>query len=115
LNRSQIANSHLQSKLPPGPPIYKGKYEAPSGLQPIPTETGHYPPELEVTYEDLIRQIARPALKLATYINTAWSGYMADESVIKKYGSVAMAGIKESREVLAALKPQIEAFKKASQ
>jgi hypothetical protein len=76
------------------------------------TETGSYPPDLEVKYQDLIRRIERPALKLATYINAAWPGYKADADVMKKYGGVAMEGLRESREVMSALKPEIEAFKK---
>jgi hypothetical protein len=62
----------------------------------------------------LIRKIERPALKLATYINSVWPYYKADEKLMANYGKIAMAGVKESTEVLASLKPDIEAFKKES-
>jgi hypothetical protein len=78
-------------------------------------ETGQYPPALETTYQDLIKQIERPALKLATYINAAWPHYKADEKLMKGYGSIGLVAGKESKQVLDSVKPQIEAFKTASQ
>jgi hypothetical protein len=63
----------------------------------------------------LIRQIERPALKLATYINAAWPGYKADEAMMKKYGSIAKDSINESKVVMNALMADVEVFKKVSQ
>jgi hypothetical protein len=75
-------------------------------------ETGAYPPDLAVTYQDLIRKIERPALKLATYINAAWPHYTADASVMKKYGGLGKTASAEGKEVMASIKADIEAFKK---
>jgi hypothetical protein len=77
-------------------------------------ETGQYPPALETTYQDLIKKIERPALKLATYINAAWPHYKADEALMKGYGAIGAVAGKESKEVLDSLKGDIAAFKKAS-
>jgi hypothetical protein len=98
--------------VPPGPPLYKGKYEAPTGPRPVVKETGRYPPDLEVTYQDLIKKIERPALKLATYINSAWPGYKADANLMKRYGSMGKTVAVEGKEVMTSLKADIEAFKK---
>jgi hypothetical protein len=76
--------------------------------------TGQYPPALETTYQDLIKKIERPALKMATYINAAWPHYKADSVLMKAYGSIGAVAGKESREVLTAVKPDIEQFRKAS-
>jgi len=51
-------------KVPPGPPLYTGKYEVPSGRAAEVKETGQYPPALETQYKDLIMRIERPALSL---------------------------------------------------
>jgi len=77
-------------------------------------ETGQYPPALETTYKDLIRKIERPALKLATYINAAWPHYKADTVLMKAFGALGQVAGKESMEVSNSVKPDIEAFKKAS-
>jgi hypothetical protein len=63
----------------------------------------------------LIKKIERPSQKLATYVNAAWPHYKADEALMKSYGSMGAVVVKESREVLASTKPEIEAFKRASQ
>ena len=86
----------------------------PTGPRPEVKETGQYAPALETTYQDLIKKIERPALKLATYINAAWPHYKADEALMKAYGSMGMVAGKESMEVFQAVKPEIEAFKKAT-
>ena len=52
---------------------------------------------------------------MATYINAAWPHYKADEALMKGFGTLGIAAGKESREVMEAVKPEIEAFKKASQ
>lgn len=103
--------------MPPGPPLYTGKYDAPTGPRPSVTreQTGAYPPELEVIYQDLIRKIERPALKLATYINTAWPGYRADSETMKRYGQMGAGVFKEGNEVMEAIKGDILAFKHATQ
>ena len=86
----------------------------PTGPRPEVKETGQYAPALETTYQDLIKKIERPALKLATYINAAWPHYKADAELMKGFGTVGVVAGKESREVMEAVKPEIEAFKKAS-
>ena len=63
----------------------------------------------------MIRRIERPALKLATYINSAWPHYKADEDLMKQYGKLAAEAIKESREVMKQVQVEIDAFKKATQ
>jgi hypothetical protein len=62
----------------------------------------------------MIRKIERTGLKLATYVNTAWPGYHADEGVMKKYGKMAGEGIAEGRQVKKELEPDIAAFKAAT-
>jgi len=112
----QNATAYNSRYVPPGPPKYNGKYDAPTGPRPVVTtaEAGIYAPDLNVKYQDLIRRIERPALKLATYVNTAWPYYQASAEVMKLYGKVAAAGIKESTQNLETLKPEIEAFRKES-
>jgi hypothetical protein len=87
----------------------------PTGPRPEVKVTGQYPPALETKYQDLIKQIERPALKLATYINAAWPHYKADETLMKGFGAIGAEAGKEGKEVFEALKPKIEEFKKASQ
>jgi hypothetical protein len=87
--------------LPTGPPLEV-------------KETGIYPPSLETTYKDLIKKIERPALKLATYINAAWPHYKADDVLMKGFGTIGAVAGKEGKEVMDTIKPEIEAFKKAS-
>jgi hypothetical protein len=87
----------------------------PTGPRPEVKETGHYAPALETKYQDLIKQIERPALKLATYINAAWPHYKADEVLMKGFGAIGQEAGKEGKEVMDAIKPKIEEFKKASQ
>jgi hypothetical protein len=62
----------------------------------------------------LIKKIERPALKLATYINAAWPHYKADDVLMKGFGLVGAQAGPEGRKVMEAIKPEIEAFKKAS-
>ncbi|KAF2671250.1 hypothetical protein BT63DRAFT_412305 [Microthyrium microscopicum] len=113
-NDTSPGNEHNSKYVPPGPPKYNGKYDAPVGPLPVPTETGIYSPELETTYQDLIRKIERPALKLATYINTVWPHYHADADQMKAYGKMGAVAGKEGKEVMAGLKADIAAFKEAA-
>lgn len=108
------AMEHNSKYIPPGPPRYAGKYDLPTGPRIEVKETGQYAPALETTYQDLIKKIERPALKLATYINAAWPHYKADEVLMKGFGSIGAAAGKEGKAVMDAIKPEIEAFKKAS-
>jgi hypothetical protein len=62
----------------------------------------------------LIKKIERPTSKLATYINAAWPHYKADDDLMKGFGVVGAAASQESRQVMEAIKPEIEAFNKAS-
>ena len=62
----------------------------------------------------MIRKIERTGLKLATYVNTAWPGYQADEAVMGRYGKIAAEGIAEGRQVKKGLEPDIAAFKAAT-
>jgi len=114
-NDTSGGTEHNSKFVPPGPPRYNGKYDAPTGPKPVVKETGAYPPELEVKYQDLIRRISRPGMKLSTYINTAWPHYQADDDLMKKYLLIGKEGIKESKEVLNSLMPDIEAFKRETQ
>jgi len=110
-NDTKSAREDNMKFVAPGPPVYKGAYSAPTGPLPTVQQTGAYPPDLEVKYQDLIRKIERPALKLATYINAAWPGYTADAKVMAKYGGIGKEAAIEGREVMSKLKPEIEAFK----
>ncbi|KAF1809089.1 hypothetical protein P152DRAFT_476664 [Eremomyces bilateralis CBS 781.70] len=117
LNSTEGFTEENSKFVPPGPPLYDGKYAAPTGPRPTVTreQTGAYPPELEVIYQDLIRKIERPALKLATYINTAWPGYQADSDTMKTYAQIGAGVFKESNEAIEAVKGDILAFKNATQ
>lgn len=48
----------VEKYIPPGPPVYQGKHEAPQGIQPVATETGADPRrnELITKVETLLRQ-----------------------------------------------------------
>jgi hypothetical protein len=105
----------VPSQTPPGPPLYAGKYDPPTGPRREVKETGIYPPALETTYKDLIKKIERPGLKLATYINAAWPHYKADAELMKGFGTVGQVAGKEGKQVMDAVKPEIEAFKRLVQ
>jgi len=109
------ATEYNTKYTPPGPPRYAGKYDLPKGPLPVVKETGIFPPDIEVKYQDLIKKIERPSLKLATYINAAWPGYTAEEDTMKKYGKMAAEGIAEARQVRASVDADINSLKAAIQ
>lgn len=101
-------------QVPPGPPKYNGKYEAPTGA-PLPVkETGGYSPELAVKYQNMLRKIERPGMNLATFVNTAWPAYKPDAAAFKKYGGMVVEASKETKEIIKSLAQDMEEFKKAT-
>ncbi|KAF2673276.1 hypothetical protein BT63DRAFT_152178 [Microthyrium microscopicum] len=96
----------------PGPPLYTGKFEAPTGPRPVAKETGAYPTDLEVKYMDMLHKIERPGLNLATFVNSAWYHYKPDKESFKKYGGMVVSASKETKEIIKGLFEDIEAFKK---
>jgi hypothetical protein len=99
----------------PGPPKYSGKYDAPTGRAPVVTETGAYPPELELKYQDMLNRISRPGSDLASFVNTAWPHYKPDAAAFKKYPAMVQNASKETKSIVKSLMTDIEAFKKATQ
>jgi len=99
----------------PGPPKYSGKYDAPVGKAPVVTETGAYPPELELKYQDMLNRISRPGTNLASFVNTAWPHYKPDAAAFKKYPAMVKDASKETKAIVNSLVADIEAFKKATQ
>jgi hypothetical protein len=102
-------------QIPPGPPLYKGKYDAPTGPAPVVTETGAYTPELQVQYNALVAKIAAGGDKLADFVNAAWPGYKPDAQAFKAYTGMVVKEGKEGKALVDSLKSDIDAFKKASQ
>jgi hypothetical protein len=108
----QVTN--IRRQIPPGPPKYSGKYDAPTGAAPVVTETGDYPPDLEVRYKALAQTLQLAGEKLSDFVNSAWPGYKPDQPAFKQYtGMVAKAG-KEDKALISSLMGQLEDFAKAS-
>jgi len=113
---SEVGATAQNSKYAtPGPPMYNGKYDAPTGKPPVVKETGTYPPELEAKYEDMVRKIDKPGLVLSTFVNAAWHHYKTDADEFKKYPGLVIEATKETKKVVNSLLDDIEAFKKATQ
>ncbi|KAF2416275.1 hypothetical protein EJ08DRAFT_703688 [Tothia fuscella] len=73
--------NELNSKyIVPGPLLYSGKYDAPTGSPPLAKETGAYPAELQAKYEAMAKKLAVPTQDLVKYVNTqVWqNGKMND-------------------------------------
>jgi hypothetical protein len=56
-------------KVIPGPPVYKGKYNAPTGSPPTVTETGAMTGQLKAKYDKVIRLLDEAGTKSIVYIN----------------------------------------------
>jgi len=100
--------------VPPGPPVYSGKYDNPTGPAPIVTETGAYNPELEVQYNNLVAKLEAGGLKLADFVNNAWPGYKPDAQAFKAYTGMVVKESKEGKALQDSMMADIEAFKKAA-
>jgi hypothetical protein len=59
-------------KVSPGPPLYKGKYDTPTGSPPIVQATGAYSGQLQVKYEALKAQVSKYGGKIIDLVNKAW-------------------------------------------
>jgi hypothetical protein len=99
--------------VPPGPPLYKGKYDAPTGPAPVVTETGAYPPALQVQYNNLVAKLEAGGSKLADFVNGAWPAYKPDAQAFKAYTGMVKEESKAGKVLLDSLMGDISAFKKA--
>jgi hypothetical protein len=50
--------------------LFKGKYNAPTGLPPVVEETGAYTGELRAKYEAMAKQLAAATRKMINFVNT---------------------------------------------
>jgi lytic cellulose monooxygenase (C1-hydroxylating) len=97
--------------VPPGPPVYQGKYEAPTGQPPVVKETGAYTGELDVKYRDLVKKLDAAGVKLAEFVNEAWPHYEPSDKRFKEFPDLIKQAMKERK----LLSDEVEAFKKAVQ
>jgi hypothetical protein len=63
---------HILLQISPGPKLYQGKHDAPTGPPPTVTETGTYTGELKVKYETLRDRISDSNSKIIEMVNKAW-------------------------------------------
>jgi hypothetical protein len=64
----------------PGPPLYQGKYNNPTGPPPTVSETGAYTGELKVKYEAVAERLALATRKMINYVNTVvWQDEKVDQ------------------------------------
>lgn len=56
----------------PGPPVYKGRYDAPTGKAPVVKETGAYPPELQAKYETVMKHVDNVSALVIDAVNEGW-------------------------------------------
>jgi len=63
--------SSYQQYVIPGPPLYKGKYELPTGPKPTvtPEETGIFPPEMQKKYLSLMEKYDILSVAVSTFFN----------------------------------------------
>jgi len=115
-NDTTGATEQNSKYVPPGPPLYKGRYDPPTGPRPVVKETGAYPPgsDIAAEYQSLIKTLEAPALQAADYINAKWPGYKADPNFLAGFAGVGLKVIAETLEVMMKTKARIEALKIAA-
>jgi Auxiliary Activity family 9 (formerly GH61) len=69
-----VGCTHISWKVAPGPPVYKGEYNAPTGPAPIVKETGYYPPDLQKKYVALRDKWTEFATAAIGFINSSDAG-----------------------------------------
>jgi hypothetical protein len=94
-------------QVAPGPALYKGKYEKPTGQAPVVKETGAYTGALETQYRQLSKKIEDAGLITLEFVNGAWEHYKPTD--FSKFGDK----IKEAGQSRVALQGEIDAFKAA--
>jgi hypothetical protein len=88
-------------KVPPGPPLYKGKYDAPVGQPPVVRETGTYTGESKAKYDKALEQLAHASKKLINYVNqVVWQDNKIDPAGAAKFPSVVQNMVAERSKIL---------------
>jgi hypothetical protein len=100
-------------QIPPGPPVYKGKYDAPTGPVPVVKETGAYTGELQTKYDALTDKLEAGGSKLADFVNGAWPLYKPDQPAFKQYTGMVVKESAAHKKLLNELMTDIQAFKRA--
>jgi hypothetical protein len=84
----------------PGPPLYSGKFDTPTGEPPVVRETGEYSGEAKVRYADLVKRLDDAGGKLAEFVNAAWPHYKPNQTEFSKYPGLIQKASKERLEIL---------------
>jgi hypothetical protein len=94
-----LADNHI--KVPPGPPLYKGKYDAPAGQPPVVRETGAYTGEAKAKYDKALTQLAQASKTLINYVNEViWQDNKIDVAGAAKFPSVVSNMVAERSKIL---------------
>jgi hypothetical protein len=99
-------------KVTPGPPLYEGKHDAPTGSRPVVTKTGAYIGQLQVKYDALKSEISKYGGKIIDLVNKAWPANKELKDVGFDY--IKMQFSPEWRDTFLkyeAIKTEIDAFK----
>jgi hypothetical protein len=90
----------ITTQKTPGPALYSGKYDAPTGEAPVAKETGYYTGEIAQKYTALIAKLQAPGTKLTEFVNGAWPAYNPDKAAFKQYGGMVKDASKERNAIL---------------
>jgi hypothetical protein len=96
---THLADNHM--KVPPGPSLYIGKYDAPAGPPPVVQETGTYTGEAKARYDMALAQLAQASKKLIDYVNeVVWQDNKIDPAGAAKFPSVVSNMVAERSKIL---------------
>lgn len=98
--------------ITPGPPLYEGKHDAPTGSPPIVKETGAYTGQLQIKYEALKEKVDLYGGKIIDLVNKAWPANKELKDIGMDY--IKMQFSPEWRETFTryeGVKSEIDAFK----
>jgi len=98
----------------PGPPLYAGKFDAPTGPKIAVKETGAYTGEAKVKYETLVKKLDDSGAKLADFVNGAWPHYVPDQEEFKKYAGLIQIASGERKELLKEVDSLVTAIQKST-
>jgi hypothetical protein len=87
-------------KIVPGPPLYSGKFDAPTGQVPAVKDTGAYTGELKVKYDAILKKLDESGERLSEFVNKAWPHYEPNKAEFKKYPAMIVEASKERKQIL---------------
>jgi hypothetical protein len=94
-----LADRHI--KVPPGPPLYKGKFDAPTGQHPVVRETGAYTGESKVKYDKALGLLEKESKKLIAFVNeVVWQDNKIDPAGSAKFPSVVGNMVAQRQKIL---------------